>query len=157
MDNSINCNNDILDVIVNKETIVRKRIVSFLERVFDYLGFDFRHDIFKSIVYCEAEYVTETEAKFKMAFDAFVFLLLNRKNQSRVCCPSCSIPRCLYAAEETHLPRGVLLKKPICIRYGSYTSSSVPASSEIAAARVSSPTGPPWNFSIIVRRMLLSI
>ncbi len=81
MDNSINCNNDILDVIVNKETIVRKRIVSFLERVFDYLGFDFRHDIFKSIVYCEAEYVTETEAKFKMAFDAFVFLLLNRKNQ----------------------------------------------------------------------------
>ena len=34
-------------------------------------------------------------------------------------------------------------KKPICIRYGSYTSSSVTDSSPMVAASVSRPTGPP--------------
>ena len=37
-------------------------------------------------------------------------------------------PRCWYAFAVTHRPRGVRVRKPICIRYGSYTSSSVTAS-----------------------------
>ena len=51
--------------------------------------------------------------------------------------------RCSYASCVTQRPLGVRVKNPICIRYGSYTSSSVTASSPIVAASVSSPTGPP--------------
>ena len=61
-----------------------------------------------------------------------------------------SIPRCRYARSVTMRPLGVRCINPFFKRYGSYTSSNVPASSEIAAASVSKPTGPPWNFSIIV-------
>src|SRR6266516_1194320 len=43
------------------------------------------------------------------------------------------------------------------IRYGSSTSSIVSASSPIACARFSRPTGPPANFSITARRSFLSI
>ena len=39
------------------------------------------------------------------------------------------------------------LINPSLIRYGSYTSSIVLASSEIATPRESNPTGPPLNFS----------
>ena len=46
---------------------------------------------------------------------------------------------------------------PCFKRYGSYTSSNVPASSEIDAASVSNPTGPPPKRSIIVSRMFRSI
>ena len=52
-------------------------------------------------------------------------------------------PRCSYAMRVTHLPRGVRLKNPICIKYGSYISSRVIASSPTVAASVSRPTGPP--------------
>ena len=48
-------------------------------------------------------------------------------------------------------------KKPICIKYGSYTSSIVSTSSPIVAASVSKPTGPPLYFNIIVSRIFLSI
>ena len=47
--------------------------------------------------------------------------------------------------------------KPFLIRYGSYTSSIVPLSSPIAADRVSSPTGPPLNRSIIVVSIIRSV
>src|SRR5579859_6480627 len=47
-------------------------------------------------------------------------------------------------------PRGVRAMKPSCSRYGSYTSSMVSVSSLVLAANVSSPTGPPLNFWMIV-------
>src|SRR6266545_3740477 len=55
-----------------------------------------------------------------------------------------------YAARVTILPRGVRLRNPCWIKNGSYTSSMVSLSSQIAAARVSRPTGPPPNLSIMV-------
>lgn len=72
---------DVLDLIKGKETIVRKRIVNFFEKIFNYLGYDFKHDTYKGIVYCEEEYITKVEAKFKMAYDSFMFLVFNRQNQ----------------------------------------------------------------------------
>ena len=63
--------------------------------------------------------------------------------------PLYSNPKCLYASAVAFLPRGVLAKNPICIKYGSYTSSIVATSSFTVAANVSSPTGPPLYFSII--------
>ena len=54
-------------------------------------------------------------------------------------------------------PRDVRWRNPSWIRYGSTTSSSVPRSSPTAAARLSTPTGPPSNFSITVSKSLRSI
>ena len=53
------------------------------------------------------------------------------------------IDRIVLVKSVTTLPRGVRFKKPFFNKYGSYTSSKVPASSPIAAAKVSNPTGPP--------------
>ena len=54
-----------------------------------------------------------------------------------------SIPICLYANGVAILPLGVLVIYPICIRYGSYTSSKVSTSSPTVVASVSNPTGLP--------------
>ena len=51
-------------------------------------------------------------------------------------------PRCSYALRVTQRPRGVRVRKPSCMRYGSYTSQSVTDSSPMVAASVSMPTGP---------------
>ena len=72
---------DIIDLVVNKETIVRKRVASFIEKLFNYIEADFKHDTYKAIVYSEAEYITNLEIKMKMVYDSFMYLLFNRKNQ----------------------------------------------------------------------------
>jgi hypothetical protein len=51
-------------------------------------------------------------------------------------------PKCSYAFAVTSLPLGVRCINPSCIKKGSYTSSSVPASSPTAVAIVVMPTGP---------------
>ena len=38
---------EIRKLVKGKELIVRKRIVSFLEKIFKYLGYEFRHDNYK--------------------------------------------------------------------------------------------------------------
>lgn len=63
----------------DKELIVRKRIASFLEKLLQYLGYDFRHDTFKGIVYGETDSRTPQENRIKNYFDAYVYLLSNRK------------------------------------------------------------------------------
>src|SRR5207247_5451300 len=65
-------------------------------------------------------------------------------------------PSCRYARSVATRPRCVRCTKPSCSKYGSYTSSIVSASSLKAAARVSRPTGPPPNFSVIARSSLRS-
>src|SRR5216684_3015139 len=62
-------------------------------------------------------------------------------------------PKCRYAPAVAQRPRGVRARNPCCMRKGSYTSSSVPASSPTAAAMVVSPTGPPSNCSMMVFRI----
>ncbi len=37
----------------NCELLVRKRITAFVEKVFRFLGYDFRHYLYKKIVYGE--------------------------------------------------------------------------------------------------------
>ncbi len=54
-------------------------------------------------------------------------------------------------------PRGVRCRKPCWMRNGSSTSSMVSRSSPMAAARFSTPTGPPANFSITAERSFLSM
>ncbi len=62
------------------EPLVRKRIASFVERILQCLGYDFRHEIFKGIVYAEVEVKTSTEAWIKNCYDAFLYLISNYQN-----------------------------------------------------------------------------
>ena len=63
-----------------KELIVRKKVASFIEKTFRYFKYDFRHDVFKGIVYSELECNTPLEEKLKNYFDAYVYLLSNHKS-----------------------------------------------------------------------------
>ena len=65
---------------VNCELLVRKRIAAFVEHLFRFLNYDFRHDAYKQIVYGEAETHTPLEEKIKNYYDAYVYLLSNGKN-----------------------------------------------------------------------------
>lgn len=71
---------NIIDLITNKETIVRKRITNFIEKLFNHIKFEFYHDRFKKVVYCEDGFITESEIKMKMAYDSFMYLVFNRRN-----------------------------------------------------------------------------
>ncbi len=72
---------EIYELTKNKQVLVRKKIVNFLEKIFNYCGYDFNHDVFKKIIYSEAEYKTKVEEKFKSAYDAYIYLLSNDKNR----------------------------------------------------------------------------
>src|SRR6185312_3689746 len=65
-------------------------------------------------------------------------------------------PKCKYEARLTMRPRAVRTRNPCWMRKGSITSSRVPRSSPMAAARLSMPTGPPSNLSMMVSRSLRS-
>lgn len=58
--------------------VVRKHVSSFIEKILRCQGFDFRHDIFKSVVYGEKPYITSEEEKWKSYYDSFMYLMLNR-------------------------------------------------------------------------------
>ena len=62
-----------------KELLVRKRIALFLEKILRFLGYDFRHDIYKGITYFEMATETEFEEKIKNLYDGFIYLLHNNK------------------------------------------------------------------------------
>ena len=58
--------------------VVRKHVSSFIEKILRCQGFDFRHDIFKGVVYGEKPYITSEEEKWKSYYDSFMYLMLNR-------------------------------------------------------------------------------
>lgn len=64
----------------NNELLVRKRIAAFIENMFIFLGYDFRHDLYKRIVYGETEAQTPLEEKIKNYYDAYMYLLSNNKS-----------------------------------------------------------------------------
>ena len=68
--------------------------------------------------------------------------------------PGGARPKCRYDNAVATRPRDVRCRKPCWIRYGSSTSSMVSRSSPIAAARLSTPTGPPSNFDSTVCKQL---
>ena len=62
------------------ELIIRKKIAQFTEKYFRYLGYDFRHTLFKQIIYMETGVQTKLEEKIKSSYDAYFYLLSNNKN-----------------------------------------------------------------------------
>ena len=70
---------EIRKLVKNKELVVRKRIVNFLEMIFVYLGYDFRHDNFKSVLYSKSGYITIMEERAKHYFDGLNYLINNKE------------------------------------------------------------------------------
>ena len=60
--------------------VVRKHVASFIEKILRCQGLDFRHDIFKQVVYGEIPYKTAFEEKWKCYYDSFMNLALNINN-----------------------------------------------------------------------------
>ena len=72
--------NEFTKLTNGKELIVRKKLSSFIEKNLRYLEYDFRHDLFKKIIYGEEEFKTPLEEMIKNYYDAYFYLLSNHKN-----------------------------------------------------------------------------
>lgn len=64
----------------NKEILVRKRMSAFIEALFRFFGYNFRHDDYKQLIYAEAGTKTDLEEKIKQTYDAYHYLLFNSQN-----------------------------------------------------------------------------
>ena len=64
----------------NKEILVRKRMSAFIETLFEFCGYIFRHDDYKQIVYGESGVKTTLEERMKCIYDAYHYLLFNSQN-----------------------------------------------------------------------------
>ena len=64
----------------NKELYVRKVLVSFIEDVFNILGYNLEHDRIKKVLYAEDSFKSIDEEKIKRVYDAYIYLVFNAKN-----------------------------------------------------------------------------
>ncbi len=94
----------IRSIVKDKELIVRKRVVNFLEKIFKYLGYEFRHDNYKEVAYGEKCFLTPLEERAKSYIDAFYYLLANKRGvlTSKV------LRKFLYLIKEEEIDRNVL-------------------------------------------------
>jgi predicted nucleotidyltransferase len=72
--------NEYINLATGTELIVRKKVASFIEKTFRFLGYEFRHDLYKKIIYGEESVETSLEEKIKSYYDAYLFLISNHKN-----------------------------------------------------------------------------
>ena len=70
---------EIYNIVKDKELVVRKRVIAIIEKVLRALDLDFNHDRYKQIVYEQSDYNTDLEIRIKHYYDAFTFLLNNKK------------------------------------------------------------------------------
>lgn len=73
--------NEFTKITNGKELIVRKNLSNFLEKVLNYCGYEFRHDIYKQIIYSEIGVTIPFEEKIKSFYDAYYYLLSNHKSE----------------------------------------------------------------------------
>lgn len=66
--------------IKNKELVVRKRVGSFIEKICNYLEYDFDHEVYKKVIYNEISCNTIFFEKVKRYFDGTMYLLNNTEN-----------------------------------------------------------------------------
>lgn len=64
----------------NKELYVRKVLVSFIEDVFNFLGYNLEHDRIKKVLYTEDSFKSIDEENIKRVYDAYIYLVFNAKN-----------------------------------------------------------------------------
>ncbi len=69
-----------LEKFKSKELFVRKMLASFIEKLFNFLGYNLEHDRVKKVLYAEDSFKSNDEEKIKRAYDAYIFIALNSKN-----------------------------------------------------------------------------
>jgi len=71
---------EIIKKVKCKELLVRKKLARFLEKIFNFLNYDFSHDEFKSVVYNEKNCETKLEKMIKNYYDGMIYLYNNSSN-----------------------------------------------------------------------------
>ena len=69
-----------LEKFKGKELFVRKMLASFIEKIFNYNGYDLEHDRIKKVLYAEDAFKSDDEEKIKRAYDAYIYLVSNVKS-----------------------------------------------------------------------------
>lgn len=69
-----------LDKFNRKELFVRKMLASFIEKIFNFLGYKLEHDRVKKVLYVEDACRGSDEIYIKRAYDAYIYLVFNSKN-----------------------------------------------------------------------------
>ena len=70
---------EIYEIVKDKELVVHKRVVAIIEKVLRAFNLDFNHDRYKDIIYEKCNFNTDLEIKIKHYYDAFMFLVNNKK------------------------------------------------------------------------------
>lgn len=66
-------------LLKEKDLVVRKRMVNFLEKIFNYFDYTFDHQRYKRIIYSEEGVTIPLEEKMKNAYDGLMYLVHNIK------------------------------------------------------------------------------
>ena len=90
----------------NKELIVRKKVVNSIEKLIKHFGYDFRHDLYKEIVYMQKEIKTPLEERVKSYFDGYVYLLSNHKSPLKMSI----LNKFFYILKQEELFKGKLIR-----------------------------------------------
>ena len=90
----------------NKELIVRKKVVNSIEKLIKHFGYDFRHDLYKEIVYMQKEIKTPLEERVKSYFDGYVYLLSNHKSPLKMSI----LTKFFYIVKQEELFKGKLMR-----------------------------------------------
>ena len=94
------------EITKNKELIVRKKVVNSIEKLIKHFGYDFRHDLYKEIVYMQKEIKTPLEERVKSYFDGYVYLLSNHKSTLKMSILS----KFFYIVKQEELFKGKLMR-----------------------------------------------
>ena len=71
---------EIRKLVKDKELIVRKRVVSFVEKLMYYLGHEFNHEQMKAVLYGKEGISQQAEKEAKNYLDGFAYLIINKEN-----------------------------------------------------------------------------
>ena len=71
---------EIRKLVKDKELIVRKRVVSFVEKLMYYLGHEFNHEQMKAVLYGKEGISQQAEREAKNYLDGFTYLIINKEN-----------------------------------------------------------------------------
>ena len=69
----------IYEIVKGKELVVHKKIVAFIEKILSTYDININHDRYKQIIYEQCTFNTDLEIKIKRYYDAYIFLLNNKK------------------------------------------------------------------------------
>ena len=74
---------EIYNIVKDKELVVRKRMMSLIEKLIRYYNLEITHKRYKEIISNQDLPNTDFENKIKRYYDAYLYLMFNTKNHLR--------------------------------------------------------------------------